>query len=431
MAVSAEHLAMRELRNNIRDQDLIKARLVLDHFPEFSPMEQAWVIEALAECGDDFALPLLVSLASRGGEVILHFPELTELILGKALNRPELVIAQLARKSAERVCYAKLAGDLALQAAVPHLIGMLTSDTDQAALIAAINALAEIGDAESVRLVAEMLYAEEPELVRCAIEALGRFATPAAMLRLAERLGRDEEIDLRIIEVFARVQDEFSLHKLNELLCSRSAISRDHSQKMLVEVGSKCVPLLIENLSGNDSDLVIASLDILREIGDQSAHAPVRQLINTHPGNVDVRFAAYAAMAGLPPRKGDYVLAGGLVDPVEKVRISAARAIEHNLDEVLVAGIANMINRGDGEGPGIVRAILAAKAGRIFLALQANEEFRREAAEYLAGEAHSDLQPFFADLLVRNGQADLVPGRGPDIAASQAGLGSSRVSEER
>ncbi|MFH1021114.1 MAG: response regulator [Pseudomonadota bacterium] len=296
MTVFRKHLALRELRDNIRDRDPIKARLVLDHFHEFSAMEQAWVIEALAECGDDFALPLLVALA-----------------------------------------------------------------------------------------------------------------------------GRDEATDLRIIDVFAGSQDEFSLHKLNELLRSRSLIRRNYCKKKLVEIGSKCVPLLIENLSGNDSGSVIDSLHILRELGDKTARFPVRQLINSHPRNANVRFAAYETLANLPRLKGDYVLASGLADPVENVRITAARAIDHNLDEVLVAGISNMINRQDEEARWIVKAILDGQAGRIFLALLDQEHFRSTARAYLVHKAHPEIRDFFAGLLARHGDHELAAGirtgAAPDEAA--------------
>jgi len=422
MTVFRKHLALRELRANIRDQDPIKARLVLDHFHEFSAMEQAWVIETLAECGDDFALPLLVTLAGREKETPLKFPELTELILRKALDSPGLVVDLLGKNSAERPYYAKIAGELALQEATPLLTGMIMAETDPALLAAAITALAGIGDAESVRVIAEMLYAGDNGLVGCAVEALARFATPGAMIRLAEKLGQDEATDLRIIDVFARNQDEFSLHKLNELLRSRSLVRRNYCKKKLVEIGGKCVPLLIENLSGNDSDSVIDSLHILRELGDKTARFPVRQLINSHPRNANVRFAAYETLASLPCLKGDYVLASGLVDPVENVRITAARAIDHNLDEVLAAGISNMINRKDEEARGIVKAILDGQAGRIFLALLDQEYFRTTARAYLSHKAHPEIRDFFAGLLERHGDDELAAGIRPGAAPDEAVL---------
>lgn len=406
MAALSEQLARQELRNNIRDRDLIKARLVLAHFHEFPAMEQAWVIEALAECRDDFALPLLAMLASSEQETHLHLPELQELILARALNNPGFIVAQLARQTPEQAFYVRIAGDLALGAAVPALKEIIMTATATALLAAAIEALARVGDAESVGVVAEMLYAEEEALVRCAVEALGRFATPAAMLRLAERLGKSEAIDLMIVEVFARVQDEISLHALNGVLRSRSPEVRNYCKKKMGEIGAKCVGLLVENLAGKDPDLVIDSLNLLQEIGDPAALLPVRQLINGHPRNANVRFAAYETLASLPRRPGDYVLAGGLTDPVETVRLAAARAIDHNLDEVLAAGIANMVNRRDGEASAIVRAIIDAQAGRLFLALLDNDHFRTTAMAYLL-RAHADLRGFFAALLARHGREEL------------------------
>lgn len=58
--------------------------------------------------------------------------------------------------------------------------------------------------------------------------------------------------------------------------------------------------MLAENLCSGDPDVQIHSLNVLGDIGDPAAIAPIRKLLHSHPENPNVRFAAYEAL-GLYP----------------------------------------------------------------------------------------------------------------------------------
>lgn len=77
-----------------------------------------------------------------------------------------------------------------------------------------------IGDPESINTLTDYLYAADRDLIIAAIHALGQVGANTAMHRLAERMGADNELDLIILGIFAEVQDQGSLEKLNDTLRS-------------------------------------------------------------------------------------------------------------------------------------------------------------------------------------------------------------------
>ena len=265
-----------------------------------------------------------------------------------------------------------------------------------------IDNLGLIGDPESINTLTDYLYAADRELIISAIHALGQVGTNTAMHRLAERMGTDNELDLIILGIFADVQDQVSLEKLNDTLRSHYAHMRIYAKDELVRIGAKAVPVLIENLKEGDSDLLVHTLNVLGEIGDESAVMPIRALLNTVPRNANVRFAAYEALALLPLRKGAYTLAAGLTDSEDHVCTAAARAIDRNFNEILAAGIKNMIRAQTDEARHIVKIIVNAQVDNIFLNLAPEEFFRKLALVYLP-HAHRDIKNHYITLLQEKG----------------------------
>lgn len=402
--------ALQELSNNILDKDPIKARLVLSHFQEYPATEQEKIVEELTSCTTSFCIPLLVFLASTPGINDKWSQVLTQKVLSKAMEDPAFIIEHLPHKNIQQPFFIDLAADLRLLDAIPALHNILLGSTDRDVLQGAIRALGRIGQAESIKIIGEMLYSDTPVLIQEAAEALGQIATPAAMHRLVEKLGQDEGIDFLIIDIFARVQSDLSLHKLNELMHSRSAHLRNYIKEKIITIGLKAVPMMMANLTINDPDTQIHSLNVLQEIADGSAAGAVRKLINTHPKDANVRFAAYETLTSLPGVKGDYVLASGLLDPEDNVRLAAAKAIDRCLDDVLTAGIGNMINQKDAESVRIIKVVIDAQAENIFLRLIDNDFFTTIALGYLRDKAHPDTRLFFDKLLKKHGHKKMAKG---------------------
>jgi CheY-like chemotaxis protein len=408
-AVDPQHF-IEELRFDIQAKDQIKARLVMAHFHEMDPQYQRMALFELSRAPDEFVFPLLIGLLAVALNSGLEQPAIKELLFSKALDNPEMLIQMLMRevKPNHRVVLAETAGELKLDDATPMLLSIISEEQDEKMLRGAIQALGMIGNPSATTPISEFLYSGSVELIIAAIQALGQLGTPTAIQRLAEKLGSDHDLDTMIIGVFASSQEPEALERLNALLSAQQAHLRNAAKQRLTDIGRKAVPVLINNLRYDDPDLLIHSLNVLGAIGDESAIAPIRKLLNNEPKDANVRFAAYEALGLLPMAKGAFALAQGLNDPVDNVRSAAAGAIDRNYNTVLAAGIKNMIRDEDPAERRISRTIMDAQCDTIFLDVVQDEIFREFAVEYLSHQAHGDVRNHFIALLKANGQGAVV-----------------------
>ncbi len=399
--------ALKELLFNIQQKDLIKARLVVEHLAGIDPATQKRMLFELSKCDDDFAIPLLAYLIHCHSEIIGQYPTLNELLLTKILDHPEVLIARLGTPVPESAIYLELAGQIREERAVPAIMKLLTSTDEVNVLEKSLHALGDIGDSSAVNAITEFLYADIRSLVVAAVRALGRIGTTTALQRLSERMGGDNELDAVILEVFATIQNDLSLQKLNETLQSHYAYLRNLAKKHLTNIGSKAVPLLLKNLSLDDPDLIIHTLNILGEIGDASAISSIRKLLHAQPRDANIRFAAYEALGMLPLGRGAYALAGGLTDSVENVRAAAAKAINGAFSEVLAAGVKNMVRSGGDEAVMIIQTVLDVQADNIVMSLIDEQVFQQIGGDYLAVRAHPETRDYFLHLFRQQGYQKL------------------------
>lgn len=404
----AEHAhLLTEIRDNIARQDPIKARLVLAYLENVDRSVREQVLGAFRSAEPGFAVPVLARFMSEHRDMALSLPLVREILAMKILSEPALVSrAVRAPQTPDRRTYIAMAGELRLECVVGDLTEALlaASDVDEINLL--IETLGEIGDPAAINPLSEFLYSGNRTLIISATKALGKLGTPTAMLRLAERMGTDNQLDLLILDIFARVQDSISLDKLNEALRSHYAHLRTYAKKTLVNIGAKAVPLLTENLLFDDPDLRIHTLNVLGDIGDPTAISPIRKLLHNHPEDANVRFAAYEALGLLPLDRGAYVLTQGLSDPVEHVCIAAAKAIDRNFNEIMAAGIKNLAGARDEDALRIIRTVVSAQAKNIFLSLMDEEHFQSMALSCLT-RAHRDIRDFFYAVLKERGYSDL------------------------
>ncbi len=400
--LNEEHM-IEEIKANIATGDSLKARLVLDHLGSVDKKTQNRLLYELARADADFTIPLLNHVLSAFPDLATELPVIRETLISHLIAYPDLLIDGLRNPIIQdKTVLVETAGELKLEEATPALIDLLGETDDDHLLKLIIETLGLIGDPQCINTLTDYLYAADRELIITAIQALGQVGTPTAMHRLAERMGTDNEIDLLILGIFSDVQDQVSLEKLNDTLRSHHAHMRIYAKDELIRIGVKSVPVLIENLKEPDDDFLVHTLNVLGDIGDESAIMPIRKLLDTVPRNANVRFAAYEALALLPLRKGAYTLAAGLTDKEDHVCVAAARAIDRNFNEILAAGIKNMIRNKDDEARHIVKIITNAQVDNIFLCLAGEEYFQEMALIYLP-HSHKDTRDHYIALLKKNG----------------------------
>ncbi|HSO19721.1 MAG TPA: HEAT repeat domain-containing protein, partial [Desulfosarcina sp.] len=313
-----------------------------------------------------------------------------------------------------------VAGEIRLDGASARLIGILNEDEDEMVIKAVIGALGMIGETAATTPISEYLYSGSLELTIAAIYALGQLATPTAFQRLAEKLGDDPDLDIMILDVFAADQGPEAIVRLNEALSSHFAHLRNAAKQRLRDMGAKSVPVLIGNLLHDDPDLLIHTLNVLGETGDESAVMPIRKLLHNEPKDANVRFAAYEALGMLPVEKGAFALAQGLSDPVENVRAAAAGAIDRNYSTMLAAGLKNLIRTGDAELRQVTETVLNAGCETIFLDLLEEAAFQTRALDYLYRHAHPDVHARFVALMEKSGHGGLAAQVGEQTGSESA-----------
>ncbi len=397
-----------EIVDNIRKKDRIKADLVIAHIAQMGADVQRKMLQALARENTDFTVSYIIHLLEIASTLDIAEDEIIETLQDMLLQRPENIRFLLENPVlSDKFDIIDLIAELQYDGAVPYLLERLNNEQDQKSIIRIIRALGSIGDPEAVTSLSEYLYSENRPLIMAAIDALKEIASSNAIEALTERIGTDHEIDVKIVDIFALIQDEACLKALNRVLKTGDPILRNYAKTKLIQIGPKVVPVIIDNLRDDDSEFVIHSLNILGMLGDASAVNAIRQLLFDHPPNGNVRFAAFEALGMLPILKGIFVLSNGLSDEVDLVRKAAARAIDRNNTSMLRSGIRNLIRKGDAEARNIVSAFIDAEADSIFRNMIMESPFKELAMDYLIRDAHPDLKKHFGDLLRQIGYSDL------------------------
>lgn len=398
---------MEELQHVLACDDMIKGRLLVDGFAALDSKSQNQALTELSRSDTDTAVSLLACLAS-GKEYAVPSLVIRSLLLKSSLDKP-VHLLHLLKDGGDfsKLILVEIAGEMELKEAVPSLLKVLDKSRELELLRAALTALGAIGSAESIPTISDYLYSGNRELVVAAIQALSNIDRPESVHCLTERMGTDSDLDLLILDGFAELQDQLALDALSDGLRSPYAHIRNHARSRLTAIGAKAIPTLTANLGDPDPDFQVLTLNTLGFIGDDSAVRAIRNLLHDEPENANVRFAAYEALGMMPLEKGAYVLADGLTDVEDHVRIATAKAIERNCTDILIAGIRNMVQASGSEAERVVSAFLNVEAYKVVLLVADLAEFQDLAVDFLTTRAHPDLRNQFEKLFRGRGYPEL------------------------
>ena len=275
---------------------------------------------------------------------------------------------------------------------------------DEETIIAIIDAMGTIGSQIALPGLITFLTSELDVLKFAAVNALSEIGTSAAINNLSSAAEKDLKIAEEIIYQLSNIQNTQSLKKITGFLASKQTIIRNAAIKSLTSLGSKAVPLLTESLKTvTNNDFLIHTLTVLGNIGDKTAIPAIQKLLYTKPENSNVRFGAYEALGKLPSNKSAINLAMGLEDTDEQVRMAAAKAINNNPSNVLIAGIKNMVNSDDKQSKELISVIIDSESDQIFSSLINWEGFTEKAITHLTKKANPEVCKHFTDLLKKQG----------------------------
>ena len=393
----------------LKEEDIVKAKALLQ-FASDSDIDAAVQRKALieiAKASEKIAFPLLeyltkIQISDKKVKKYLY-----ELVLDKAYGNTELVIKYITQNEKKaRLLFLKAAGDLLLTETAPSLQEIITNEKDKKILIAAITSLGKLRLLESLKIFAAMANKEDKDIKQAAIFAIAEISGSEAVDQLMEFIGEDEVTNKFAVEALSDIQDLYALDRLTSLLSSKITIARDTAIDQLMKLGNKATPILIKAFHNADADYLVHLVTTLGYIGDPSAVAPILDIINTQPKDANIRQAIYEAMERIPSPKTAIALVNGLQDPVEAVRMSAARAIDKNLSKTLGAGLRNVVREGSADSKNAVAALIDSEASNIFNFLAEEESFLELAQKHVTDKADPATRKAFLKQMNTIGQKE-------------------------
>jgi len=393
----------------LKEKDIVKAKALLQFVSDDdadADVQQKALIE-LAKAPEKVVFPLLEYLT----KIEISNPKiqesLYELILDKAYGNTDLVIKYITQNEKRaRLLFLKAAGELLLTDTAPDLQQIITRDKDKEILVAAIASLGNLRLPKSLPIFANMVNQPDNEVKRAAIFAISETGGNDAIDLLMGFIGEDEEANKFAVEALSDIQDLYALDKLTSLLSSNITIVRDTAIDYLMKLGNKATPIITKAVQNADADYLIHLVTTLGYIGDPAAVNSILDIINTQPKDANIRQAAYEAMERIPSPKTAISLVQGLQDPVEAVRMSAARAIDKNLSKALVAGLRNVVREGSSDSQNAVAALIDSEASNIFNFLAEEESFMELAKAHVTSKADSGTRKAFLKQMITIGQKE-------------------------
>jgi CheY-like chemotaxis protein len=187
--------------------------------------------------------------------------------------------------------------------------------------------------------------------------------------------------------------------QLRDLALPRLTIARYVAEKLMQD------PAMINALS---RDAQIHVITALGEMNDEQALKPLRILLVSAPVSPNVRFTIYEALSKLPMTAGGYMLAAGLQDDDDLVRVAAARAIERNLSPSLAQGVINLLSEPAPLPEQIVAAVSRAGAFKTLEALLADDGFAGLLGKYLKTHNEAEFLAQLSPILYNTGRQALL-----------------------
>jgi CheY-like chemotaxis protein/HEAT repeat protein len=399
-----------ELKFCLGEEDVVKAKALLQ-FASDSNIDPGLQKKALLEIGkapENVAYPLLEYLT----KIEISNPEvlesLYELILDKSYGHMELVIKYIADNDNQaKIMFIKAAGELNLTEAASVLKNVIAEEKDTAILNESIKALGMFRLSETLPVFSPLINHSDSSIQHTAIYAVANIGGKEGVDQLISFMTKEEKISKIIVEAIAGIQDSYSLEKLTSLLDSDVTIVRDTAIDQIMKLGVKAVPILTKAFENAEADYMVHLITTLGYIGDPSAVNSIIDIINTQPKDANIRQAAYEAMERIPSQKSAICLAQGLQDPVESVRMSAARAIDKNLSKALVAGLKNIVREGSKDSQNAVSALIDSESTNMYNFLLEEESFLEQAETHLVGKADPTTRDHFLGLLKTKGIDEL------------------------
>lgn len=402
---------LEELIFCIKNEDIVKAKALLQFIinPEINVNLQKRSLHELAKASERLVFPMLEYLTT----LKIANPEiqdsLYELILEKAYGNSDRIIKYILQDNkSNRLIYIKVAGDLLLADAAPVFELLLEISKDPELLIQTATSLGALRLPTSLAALIKLCETNDnPKIKHAAVLAIAQIGGNEAVDYLASSIKDNDDSYEMKIKAIGEIQDQYALNKLASLLASTNTDVRYAAIDILIEIGGKAVPILTAATANANTDFMVHLITTLGYIKDQRALPVILDIMKAIPDDPNIRQAAYESMERIPSTKSSIALAAGIQDPVEAVRMSAARAMDKNISKVLVAGLKNIVREENEEALNAVGALIDSEADNIFNFLLQEEPFIKLSVKHVTSRADKKTREHFLGILRKKNQQQL------------------------
>ncbi|WP_018124629.1 HEAT repeat domain-containing protein [Desulfovibrio oxyclinae] len=404
---------------------------ILDDFRSKEFLDQITILNEVAGSKDPQTLPGLIDLLKVPvGDTSIDYMVVNA--LNAVLSQdPERTVRGLSDEHAGfRTLCIRVAGEHRFEQAAPVLASLAENEEDPDRLMEVLTSLAHIGDPATLPTFRKFLNNEDPFIQALCIEALGKLNDHDSIPELKglveeseapERYEVCEITTWKSIEALASIQTDDTLRFLVDKLHHKNPTVRRIITDAMISIGSPVIPLLLEAFETGDDDHKVLAANVLGFIGDKScADGLVAAFDKGLAETPNVRYALYEALGRVGTMKGIICLVDGLNETEELTLMAVITGLEKHVNPGMVNQLTKMLSAADDQAERLAKAIVNARATRLFDALYESAGAGDMLVDALAESRDQEVLDEFKGLLVEIGgaRADEDLARLPDLEES-------------
>lgn len=357
---------------------------ILDGFREKDFLEQITLLNDLAANRPAEALPGLLALfESPVGDASVDSMVVIALNALLAEDEPFAVECLGKADCKLRTLCIRASGEHRFAAALQPLVDLALNETDPEIILECLTALARINDPAALPAFRKHLSSEDPLASGLSIEMCGHFNDASALPWLKDVIrhslagDRYQTCDVptwKAIQALGDLGTEESIQFLASHLHHKNPIARRLITDVMVDLGERAVPALLDSLYSPDEDVRILAANVLGFTGLRSGGNGLMEAFDRGRADTpNVRYAFYEAMGRIGTLKNIICLMDGLHETDELLLMAVVGGLEHHVNPGMVRTLLDHLHRADEQAERLAEAVITSKAVNLFRALHEDE----------------------------------------------------------
>lgn len=358
---------------------------ILDGFRDKDFLEQITLLNDLAANRPPEALPELLELFSAPlNDTSVDSMVVIALNALLAENEQYAVECLQSEDPKLRTLCIRTSGEHRFASAVEPLSNIAMTSGDPDLDLECLTALARIGNDAALPAFRKHLSSEDPLLSGLSIEMCGHFHDASALPWFKEVVRRSltgdryQTCDVptwKAIQALGDIGTEEAIQFLASHLHHKNPIARRLITDVMVDLGEKSVPALLDALHSPDEDVRILAANVLGFTGLRSGGNGLMAAFDRgHANTPNVRYAFYEAMGRIGTMKNLICLMDGLNETDELLLMAVVSGLERHVNPGMVRTFIERLTRADTQSERLSQAVIASKAVNIFRALNSNDQ---------------------------------------------------------